>query len=99
MKVVCIEKYTPRSDGVYGGATDITVGKVYEVAEVVTGRRDVDQYSIINDKFKLSRYNQCRFVVVDHSPVPDLRTNFNHLTLDLRTELKALKAQLKELAQ
>lgn len=93
MKVKCIEKSSPRSDGVPGGATSITVGKVYVVAEIVTGRRDVDQYSIINDEFKLARYNQCRFEVVDDSPVRPLREAFNSLTTEMRSRIKQLESR------
>lgn len=93
MKVKCIDKASARSDGVPGGATDITVGKVYTVAEIVTGRRDVDQYSIINDKFKMARYNQCRFEVVDNSEVPSLRDAFNSLTTGMRSRIKQLESQ------
>ncbi|QYW06676.1 hypothetical protein uav_145 [Pseudomonas phage UAVern] len=93
MKVKCIEKSSPRSDGVPGGAKGITVGKVYTVAEIVTGRRDVDQYSIINDEFKMARYNQCRFEVVDDSPVPSLRDAFNSLTTEMRSRIKQLESR------
>lgn len=93
MKVKCIEKSSPRSDGVPGGATSITVGKVYVVAEIVTGRRDVDQYSIINDEFKLARYNQSRFEVVDDSPVRPLREAFNSLTTEMRSRIKQLESR------
>ncbi|CUR44253.1 hypothetical protein VCM_00034 [Pseudomonas phage VCM] len=91
MKVKCIDKASPRSDGQPGGATGITVGKVYTVAEVVIGRRDVDQYSIINDDFKMARYNQCRFEVVDDSPVRPLREAFNSLTTEMRSYIKYLE--------
>lgn len=94
MKVRCIEKSSPRSDGVPGGAKGITVGKVYMVAELVSGLRDVDQYSIINDEFKMARYNRCRFEIVDDSPVLPLREAFNRLTTDLRTRIKQLEAQI-----
>lgn len=93
MKVKCIDKSSPRSDGKQGGATGITVGKTYTVAEVVIGRRDVDQYSIINDEFKMARYNQCRFEVVDDSPVPSLRDAFNSLTTGMRSRIKQLENQ------
>lgn len=93
MKVKCIEKSTPRSDGRQGKPTGITVGKVYVVAEIVTGLRDVDQYSIINDDFKMARYNQCRFEVVDDSPVLPLREAFNSLTTGMRSRIKQLENQ------
>lgn len=100
MRVKCIENSTPRSDGVPGGPTGLTVGKEYEVAEVVrSGLRGTSQFSILNDSYKLARYSQSRFEVVDCGHIPSLRENFNHLTTPLRTELKALKAQLKELTQ
>lgn len=91
MKVKCIEKHTARSDGQKGNPTGITVGKTYKVAEIVTGLRDVDQYSIINDDFKIARYNQCRFEVVDDSPVVPLRDSFNWLTTELRSRIKELE--------
>lgn len=91
MKVKCIEKSTPRSDGRQGNPTGITVGKVYKVAEIVTGLRDVDQYSIINDDFKMARYSQCRFEVVCDEPVVSLREAFNSLTTDMRSRIKDLE--------
>lgn len=91
MKVKCIDKSSPRSDGVPGGATGITIGKTYLVAEIVTGRRDVDQYSIINDEYRMARYNQCRFEVVDDSPVRPLREAFNSLTTEMRSHIKRLE--------
>lgn len=93
MKVKCIEKSTPRSDGRQCPPTGITVGKVYTVAEIVTGLRDVDQYSIINDDFKMARYNQCRFEVVDDSPVKPLREAFNSLTTEMRARIKQLESR------
>lgn len=91
MKVKCIEKSTARSDGRQGSPTGITVGKVYKVAEIVTGLRDVDQYSIINDEFKMARYNQCRFEVVCDKPVVSLREAFNTLTTEMRSRIKELE--------
>lgn len=91
MKVKCIETHTPRSDGKSGNPTAITIGKVYTVAEIVVGLRDVDQYSIINDDFKMARYNQCRFEVVDDCPVPTLRDAFNSLTTGMRSRIKELE--------
>lgn len=91
MKVRCIEKSSARSDGVPGGATGITVGKIYKVAEIVTGHRDVDQYSIINDEWKIARYNQCRFEVVCDEPVKGLREAFNWLTTEVRSHIKWLE--------
>lgn len=93
MKVRCIEKSTPRSDGVQGGPTGLTIGKVYKVAEIVTGRSDRSQYSIINDDFKIARYSQCRFEVVCDEPVGSLRDSFNWLTTELRSRIKQLENQ------
>lgn len=95
MKVRCVETSTPRSDGRRGNPTGITVGKIYNVAEIVVGHRDVDQYSIINDEFKMARYNQCRFEVVEDTPVQPLRQAFNSLTTELRTRIKELEMQLE----
>lgn len=91
MRVRCIEKSTPRSDGVQGGPTGLTIGKIYKVAEIVVGRSDRNQYSIINDEFKIARYSQCRFEVVDHSPVLPLRDAFNTLTTEMRSYIKYLE--------
>lgn len=91
MKVKCIERDTPRSDGQSGKPTGITVGKTYTVAEIVVGNRDVDQYSIINDDFKMARYNQCRFEVVCDKPVLPLREAFNSLTTEMRSRIKQLE--------
>lgn len=93
MKVKCIEKSSPRSDGKQGQPTGLTVGKVYTVAEIVEGHREVNQYSIINDDFKLARYNQSRFEVVDNSPVKPLREAFNSLTTEMRARIKQLESR------
>jgi hypothetical protein len=92
MKVKCVDKSTPRSDGQPGMPTGLTIGKVYKVGEVLNGGK-TDQYSIINDDFRIARYSQCRFEVVDDTPVRDLRTEFNWLTTELRTRIKELEAQ------
>lgn len=96
MKVKCIQTTAPRSDGRSGPPTGITEGKTYPIAEYLprTG-----QYSIINDDYKLARYSADRFVVVEPGQIPPLRENFNELTSPLRSELKAIKAKLKELSQ
>lgn len=100
MRVKCIETSSPRSDGVRGGPTGLTVGKEYDVAEVIrSGIHGTSQYSVVNDSFKMARYSQSRFEVVDCSYVPLLRENFNTLTTPLRSKIKALKAQIKELTQ
>jgi hypothetical protein len=91
MKVRCVEKSTPRSDGQPGEPTAIRVGIVYKVAEILT---HTSQYSIINDEFKIARYSQCRFEVVDDSPVMPLRQAFNSLTTDMRVYIKKLEAAL-----
>lgn len=90
MKVRCIEKSTARSDGVAGHPTGLTVGKVYKVAEVLSGGK-TNQYSIINDDFKIARYSQCRFEVVCNEPVKGLRDAFNWLTIELRSRIKELE--------
>lgn len=91
MKVRYIDDLTPRSDGKKGRPTGITLGKVYEVAEI-TG----DKYSIMNDEMKLNRYSCIRFSVVDHSPVKPLRENFNSLTTNMRTRIKELEKMLED---
>jgi hypothetical protein len=91
MKVRCIEKSTPRSDGVPGQPTGLTIGKTYKVAEVLSGGRS-NQYSIINDDFKIARYSQCRFEVVCDEPVKGLRDAFNWLTTELRSRIKELES-------
>lgn len=95
MKVRCIDKSMPRSDGQSGQPTGIRVGGVYKVAEVLTGGK-VNQYSIINDEFKMARYNQARFEVVDDSPVQPLRQAFNTLTTEMRTRIKELEFELTQ---
>ena len=93
MKVRCIDKLAPRSDGMPGPATCITVGKDYKVAEILT---HTSQYSIINDEFKIARYSQRRFEVVDDSPVEPLRQAFNSLTTEMRVRIKQLESRLRE---
>lgn len=90
MKVRCIEKSTPRSDGLQGAPTGLTIGKTYKVAEVLSGGQ-TNQYSIINDEFRIARYSQCRFEVVCNEPVKGLREAFNWLTIELRSRIKELE--------
>jgi hypothetical protein len=90
MKVRCIDKSKPRSDGKPGQPTGLTIGKTYKVAEVLNGGR-VNQYSIINDDFKIARYNQDRFEVVCDEPVKPLREAFNWLTTEVRSHIKWLE--------
>lgn len=92
MKVRCIDNSSPRSDGKQGKPTGITIGHIYKVAEVLSGGR-VNQYSIINDDFKIARYNQERFEVVCDEPVKGLREAFNWLTTELRSRIKQLENQ------
>lgn len=94
MKVLYIDDKTPRSDNQLGRPTGITLGKVYEVAEI-TG----DKYSLMNDNMKLCRYSCIRFVVVDDAPVKPLRENFNSLTTCMRTRIKKLEKMVRELQQ
>lgn len=90
MKIRCVEISTPRSDGQPGGPTALTLGRVYKVAEVLN---DTSQYSIINDDFKMARYSQYRFELVDDSPVLPLRQAFNSLTTEMRARIKQLESQ------
>ena len=90
MKVLCIDDFSPRSDGLLGKPTGITRGKTYQVAEILE-----DQFSIMDDKMKLSRYSKYRFVVTDNSTVLPLRENFNRLTTDIRTQNKQLLNQVR----
>jgi hypothetical protein len=90
MKVKCVDTMTGRSDGIAGGPTALTPGKTYKVAEVLTHTL---QYSIINDDFKMARYSQYRFEVVDDSPVLPLRQAFNSLTTELRARIKELESR------
>lgn len=92
MKVMCTDVTSPRSDFPHKKPHGITAGKVYEVAMI-----EGDKYTIINDEFKMARYNQYRFDVVDNSDIPSLRKNFNPLTTQMRTEIKQLKKHVKEL--
>lgn len=94
MKVMCINVVSPRSDHQSGMPSGITLGKVYDVAEVLD-----DKYSIINDYMKMSRYSQYRFEVVDNSPVLPLRDNFNRLTTCMRTKIKELEAEVRRLQE
>lgn len=93
MKVKCINTTSPRVDLRPGPPTGLTVGAVYEVAEVLD---EVGQYSVINDGMKMARYMQSRFQVVDDSPVKPLRDAFNTLTTPLRTRIKQLEKELPE---
>lgn len=94
MKVRLIDVTTTRSDGRPGGPTGVTLGFDYVVAEVLP---HTEQYSIMNDDGRLCRYSMSRFVVVDDSPVPPLRQNFNTLTAPLRLELKRLQERVAAL--
>lgn len=91
MKVRCIDVVSPRSDQIKGRPTGITAGCAYEVAEVLD---ETQQYSIINDDMKMSRYSQYRFLVIDPTPIKPLRENFNMLTLPLRTRIKELEKEV-----
>lgn len=91
MKILCIDKSTPRSDGKPGQPTAIKVGIIYDVAEII---EETGQYSILNDDFKLARYSQSRFEIVDHSPVVPLRQAFNSLTTVMRSRIKELENKL-----
>jgi len=104
MKVRCVQITTPRSDLRRGPPGGITVGKVYKVAEVIEPAHTYalvndepfdrpTMYSIINDNFKIARYNQDRFEVVCDKPVQDLRTAFNWLTTELRSHIKYLESR------
>lgn len=94
MKVKCIDIHTPRSDGRKGQPQGITVGGVYDVAEILP---QTSQYSIMNDDSKMSRYNQFRFEVVDDSPVMPLRQAFNSLTTHMRVRIRELENKVKEM--
>lgn len=94
MKVKCIEVSSPRSDGRNGPPTGLTVGFIYEVAEVLG-----TQYSIINDDMKIARYSQHRFEVVEYSNVPSLRNNFNKLTWPMRQRIRELEAKIAALEE
>lgn len=90
MKVKCVDVLSPRSDGKFGRPSSLTVGKVYEVAEILDS-----QFSIINDSMKIGRYTKERFEVICNKSVPDLRANFNTLTTPLRTRIKELEKELE----
>lgn len=93
MKVRMIKMSTARSDGRPGETTGVTIGKEYQVAEILD-----KQYSIINDDMKIARYSKIRFEVTDPTPVEPLRDAFNFLTLPMRqliTELSAQNAELR----
>jgi len=92
MRVICVDVKSPRSDGQRGRPTGITVGVIYDVAEVTDS-----QFSIINDNMMMKRYNQSRFEVIDESPVLPLRENFNTLTTCMRSKIKALEKELNKL--
>lgn len=100
MKVMCVDKLSPRSDNVPGQPTGITVGKVYVVAEIYNEGYGRDSfYSIINDEMKLARYKQSRFEIVKHGCIPDLRSAFNSLTTPLRSRIKELEKQIQEMTK
>ena len=92
MKIMCIDVSAPRSDNIQGQPSAITIGVVYEVAEVLD-----TQYSIINDEMKMGRYSKFRFEVIDDAPVKPLRENFNSLTTCMRTRIKELEARVSHL--
>lgn len=83
MQVRYIDDTIPRSDAKNGKPTEVTVGKVYIVAEELATK-----YSIINDEYKIARYSKERFEIVDDSPVLPLRDAFNTLTKEMRMKLK-----------
>lgn len=89
MKIQMNDTVTPRCDGVHA-PLGITLGKVYEVAEILH-----DKYSIINDNMKIARYLKIRFRVVDDTPVLALRDNFNTLTSQMRSKIKELEKELE----
>lgn len=92
MKVILIDNLTPRTDGKAGRPHGVTLGKEYEVAEVLD---QTAQYSIINDENKMARYSQSRFEVTNTSPVLELRANFNRLTTPMRSRIKELERILE----
>lgn len=93
MKIVCVDVVSSRSDNIPGMPTGLTVGKVYDVAEILE-----DKFSIINDSMKMARYSKFRFAVVEDSPVKPLRDNFNTLTTCMRSRIKELEAQVAALS-
>lgn len=93
MKVKCIDNSSPRADLRPGPPTGLSVGVVYEVAEILD---ETGQYSIINDDMKMGRYMQSRFIVVDDSAVRLLRDAFNTLTTPMRERIKQLEKELAE---
>lgn len=96
MIVKCVQKSTPRSDGVQSPPTGIQVGREYVVAEILY---DEGKYSIINDENKMARYSMNRFTVIDETPVRPLREAYNVLTTPLRSRIKELEKQIKEMQQ
>ena len=90
MKIQCIDTHSPRTDGRKGPPSGLTLGKTYTVAEVLN---NTEQYSIVNDEFRMSRYSQSRFEVVCNEPVVPLREAFNKLTTEMRTRIKQLENQ------
>ena len=91
MKIQCIDTHSPRTDGRKGPPSGITLGKTYQVAEVLN---NTSQYSLVNDEFRMSRYSQSRFEIIDDSPVVPLREAFNTLTTEMRTRIKQLEIQI-----
>lgn len=92
MKVKYVPIALKRRDGQKGNPTAVTAGKVYDVVEHL---HDEGQYTILNDQFKLARYDVRRFEVVDCSSILPLRFVFNTLTTPLRSRIKELEKQLE----
>lgn len=83
-----------RRDGMKGNPTGVTDGKVYDVVDF---NPQEGMFTILNDEWKLARYDMRRFIIVDDSPIPSIRSAFNTLTTPLRTRIKELEKQLESL--
>ena len=95
MKVLYLDDKTPRSDGRKGKPSGITINNVYEVIEILD---DTGQYTILNDRDKLTRHSQHRFEIVDYTPIRPLRLAFNSLTTSLRKEIKRLNEVIESIS-
>lgn len=93
MRVKLVDNVSPRSDGKSGPPGDITLFQEYVVAAI-----EGDKYVIINDKGKMCRYNQNRFVVTCQKKPPG-RDAYNYLSWPLRMELNKLRARVLDLQE
>lgn len=91
MKVQYVNDVKKRSDCKKGKPTDITLFSEYTVVE-----EHSEQFSVLNDFGKLSRYGKSRFIISNNDVVPEIRKAFNVLTNPMRSELKRLRKLVED---